>query len=124
MAKTEEKPGEKPKRKVNGRLFTKENAGAYAITAARAKTIRAQARHKLLASLVESDINLCEEFKKALKLGDEKRMHVVEMALKLVGLTFDQSEDGRAANLKITSNNKTENTVHVKVTGLDEGLEH
>lgn len=113
---TAEVPASAPKtapKKVIGRPITKENAKQYAISAAKAKKLRKETRHRLLAALAESDVDLAEELKKAVRDADESRMSVVERALKCVGLHFDQSDEGRIQNLKIDS--KAE--VHSNVVG-------
>ena len=86
---------------VNRGRITKENAKQYAISAAKAKKLRRETRHRLLAALAASDVDLAEELKKAVRDADESRMSVVERALKCVGLHFDQSDEGRIQNLKI-----------------------
>ena len=100
-------------KKVIGRPITKETAKQYAISAAKAKKLRKETRHRLLAALAASDVDLAEELKKAVRDADESRMSVVERALKCVGLHFDQSDEGRIQNLHVES--KAE--VHSNVVG-------
>lgn len=75
---------------------------------------------KMLDALT-SDLDLGEELVKAFKAHDETQMALIERALKMVGLHYEQSEEGKAQHLNLKAETKNENTVHVKVTGLDEG---
>lgn len=106
-------------KKVIGRPITKENARQYAISAAKAKKLRKETRHRLLAALAASDVDLAEELKKAVRDADESRMSVVERALKCVGLHFDQSDEGRIQNLKVDArtdmNAKVDNKLEIVV---------
>ena len=88
---------------VNRGRITSANAKQYAISAAKAKKLRKETRHRLLAALAASDVDLAEELKKAVRDADESRMSVVERALKCVGLHFDQSDEGRIQNLHVES---------------------
>lgn len=103
---TAEVPASAPEtapKKVIGRPITKETAKQYAISAAKAKKLRKETRHRLLAALAASDVDLAEELKKAVRDADESRMSVVERALKCVGLHYDQSDEGRIQNLHVES---------------------
>lgn len=106
-------------KKVIGRPITKETAKQYAISAAKAKKLRKETRHRLLAALAASDVDLAEELKKAVRDADESRMSVVERALKCVGLHFDQSDEGRIQNLKVDArtdmNAKVDNKLEIVV---------
>ena len=98
--KTPEESGpQPPKRKLNGRLFTKENAKAFSITANQAKKARAEMRRQLLKAAIDEGID--KYFVQAIKTGDEKLMNIVEKATKLVGLQHDQSEDAVANKLEV-----------------------
>lgn len=119
---TGEAPASAPEtapKKVIGRPITKENARQYAISAAKAKKLRKETRHRLLAALAASDVDLAEELKKAVRDADESRMSVVERALKCVGLHFDQSDEGRIQNLKVDArtdmNAKVDNKLEIVV---------
>lgn len=102
----------KPKRKSNGRPFTKENAKAMQLSAARAKKMRKEARAKMLAALT-NDLDLGKELLKAMKGKDEKYLGMIEKATRLVGLQHDQSEDAIAQ--KISLNAKTDANVNARV---------
>ena len=93
---------------VNRGRITKENAKQYTISAAKAKKLRRETRHRLLAALAASDVDLAEELKKAVRDADESRMSVVERALKCVGLHFDQSDEARVQNLNVNANTKAD----------------
>lgn len=119
---TAEVPASAPEtapKKVIGRPITKETAKQYAISAAKAKKLRKETRHRLLAALAASDVDLAEELKKAVRDADESRMSVVERALKCVGLHFDQSDEGRIQNLKVDArtdmNAKVDNKLEIVV---------
>ena len=102
----------KPKRKSPGRPFTKENAKAMQLSAAKAKAMRKEARAKMLASLT-NDLDLGKELLKAMKGKDEKYLGMIEKATRLVGLQHDQSEDAIAQ--KISLNAKTDANVNARV---------
>ena len=102
----------KPRRRGPGRRITKENAKEMAISAARAKAMRKEARAKMLAALT-NDLDLGKELLKAMKGKDEKYLSMIEKATRLVGLQHDQSEDAIAQ--KISLNAKTDANVNAKV---------
>lgn len=108
----------KPKRKSPGRSFTKENAKAMQLSAARAKAMRKEARAKMLAALT-NDLDLGKELLKAMKGKDEKYLGMIEKATRLVGLQHDQSEDAIAQkislNAKTDANVKSDNKIEIVV---------
>lgn len=108
----------KPKRKSPGRPFTKENAKAMQLSAARAKAMRKEARAKMLAALT-NDLDLGKELLKAMKGKDEKYLGMIEKATRLVGLQHDQSEDAIAQkislNAKTDANVKSDNKIEIVV---------
>lgn len=108
----------KPKRKSPGRPFTKENAKAMQLSAAKAKAMRKEARAKMLAALT-NDLDLGKELLKAMKCKDEKYLGMIEKATRLVGLQHDQSEDAIAQkislNAKTDANVKSDNKIEIVV---------
>lgn len=108
----------KPKRKSPGRPFTKENAKAMQLSAARAKAMRKEARAKMLAALT-NDLDLGKELLKAMKGKDEKYLGMIEKATRLVGLQHDQSEDAIAQKISMTAktdaNVKSDNKIEIVV---------
>lgn len=108
-------------KKVIGRPITKENCRQYQLSAAKAKKLRREARLKLLNGLVAEDIDMVAELKKAIKTNDETKIAILEKAIKLVGLSFDQSDEGREQrfNVNAKSDNKVSGSVNITVKGLD-----
>lgn len=111
----------KPPRKSPGRPFTKENAKEFALSAAKAKRLRKEARAKLLHGLVAEEIDMVEELKKAIRDNDEVKINIVEKALRLVGLHHDQSDEARIQNLHVDAktDSKVSGAVNITVKGLD-----
>ena len=101
----------KPKRKSNGRPFTKENAKAMQLSAAKAKKMRKEARAKMLQAMCTS-LDLGKELVDAIKKNDLTKISIVDKALHIVGLQHDQSEDAIAQ--KISLNAKTDANVNAK----------
>ena len=110
----------KPKRKSNGRPFTKENAKAMQLSAARAKAMRKEARAKMLAALT-TRLDLGDELYRAMHSKDEKYLGMIERATRLVGLQHDQSPDAIAQKISLNAktDNKVSGNVNITVKGLD-----
>ena len=108
-------------KKVIGRPITKENCRQYQLSAAKAKKLRREARLKLLNGLVAEDIDMVAELKQAIKTNDETKIAILEKAIKLVGLSFDQSDEGREQrfNVNAKSDSKVSGSVNITVKGLD-----
>lgn len=108
----------KPRRRGPGRRITKENAKEMAISAAKAKAMRKEARAKMLAALT-NDLDLGKELLKAMKCKDEKYLGMIEKATRLVGLQHDQSEDAIAQkislNARTDANVKSDNKIEIVV---------
>lgn len=102
----------KPKRKSNGRPFTKENAKAMQLSAAKAKKMRKEARAQMLQAMCTS-LDLGKELVDAIKKNDLTKISIVDKALHIVGLQHDQSEDAIAQ--KISLNAKTDANVNARV---------
>lgn len=106
-------PESAPKaKKPWGRPFTSETAKKAAISAARAKHLRKEARNNILAKLT-SQIDLGDEVLKALKGHDDAYLAMIERATRLIGCHFDQSEDS-IQNIKV--NAKTDTKAKVDTT--------
>lgn len=86
--------------KPRGRPITKENAKAMALSAARAKKLRKEARMKMLAALTER-LDLGEELLKAMSQRDMEYLGMIEKATRLVGLQHDQSQEAIAQKMEI-----------------------
>lgn len=89
-------------KKVIGRPITKETAKQYQLSAAAAKKRRKEARQKMLAALTE-DLDLRQELLKAIKQKDEQYLNMIEKATKLVGLQWEQSDEGREQRFNVKS---------------------
>ena len=94
-----EQQEEQPKKKrVFGRPFTKENAAEMGARGRNTRKLRKEARDKMFLTLVQK-LDLGEELIKAIQRGDETLITVLDKAVKMVGLHYDQSEDA-ATNIK------------------------
>lgn len=107
------------KKKPRGRPITSENAKEFALSAARAKALRKEARAKMLRALTEK-LDLGEELYKAMKTCDDKYLAMIEKATHLVGLTHEQSEEAIAKRLDIKTDNTTKGSLEVTVKGLSD----
>lgn len=105
----------KPKRKQpQGRPFTSETAKKAAISAARAKRLRKEARHNILQKLT-TELNLGDEVLKAIKAHDDGYLAMIEKSIRLIGCHFDQSEESIQnikVNAKTESKAKVDSTIH------------
>ena len=111
----------KPKRKSNGRPFTKENAKAMQLSAAKAKAMRKEARAKMLAAMCTS-LDLGKELVDAIRKNDLTKITIVDKALHIVGLQHDQSPDAQAQRiaLEANANVKKDSTVKLVLEDLTE----
>lgn len=104
---------EKPqKKKPRGRPITSENAKAFALSAAKAKKLRKEARAKMLAALT-TKLDMGEELYLAMYNKDEKYLGMIERATRLVGLQHDQSPDAIAQKVQVSA--KTDAKLDAKV---------
>lgn len=110
-------PAPAPK-KVIGRPITKETAKQYQLSAAAAKARRKKVRSELLARLT-TDFDLAEEMKKALMQHDEQYLNMCEKAMRIIGLHYDQSEEGREKNLNVKSDVNVKKATAVQVVFTD-----
>ena len=106
---------ETAKPKTWGKPITKETAKQYALSAAKAKRLRKEARDKLLHGLCAEEIDLVAELKKAIHDNDETKIRIIEKALTLVGLTFDQADENRIQNLNIKQETTVKKAAAIKV---------
>ena len=110
---------ETAKPKTWGKPITKETAKQYALSAAKAKRLRKEARDKLLHGLVAEEIDMAAELKKAIRDNDETKIRIIEKALTLVGLTFDQADENRIQNLNIKQETTVKKAAAIKVVFTD-----
>ena len=96
-----------------GQRFTPMNAKQAAEASARARNIRKQVRAEMLDTLV-NNMNFGEELIKAMKKGDHKKIEVIQTALRIVGLTHDQSEDA-VSKLQVDANVDAKSDVAAKI---------
>ena len=110
----------KPPRKSPGRPFTKDNAKQMAISAAKAKAMRKEARAKMLQAMCTS-LDLGEELVDAIRKNDLTKITIVDKALHIVGLQHDQSPDAVAQKISLNAktDNKVSGNVNITVKGLD-----
>ena len=110
----------KPKRKSPGRPFTKENAKAMQLSAAKAKRLRKEARAKMLQAMCTS-LDLGKELVDAIKKNDLTKITIVDKALHIVGLQHDQSPDAQAQKISLDArtDNRVSGNVNITVKGLD-----
>ena len=111
----------KPKRKTPGRPFTKENAKAMQLSAAKAKAMRKEARAKMVQAMCTS-LDLGKELVDAIKKNDITKITIVDKALHIVGLQHDQSPDAQAQKISLDAktDNKVSGNVNITVKGLDD----
>jgi len=101
----EERAEEQPKR-VIGRPFTKANARQMQLSSTAAKKRRKETRLKMLDALT-TKLDLGQELVNAFHEHDADQMALIEKALRIVGLHYDQTDEARAQRLDV--NAKTEN---------------
>lgn len=103
-------------KQVRGRPFTKENAKTMQLSAAKAKRQRKEARLAMLNAMC-TQLNLGDELVTAIKQNDEVKIAIVEKALRIVGLTHDQSEQAIAQKMEIKAdaNVKKDSTVKLVI---------
>lgn len=85
--------------------FTPMNAKQAQEASVRSRNLRKQVRAEMLDTLV-NNLNFGQEMLKAIKKGDIDQINLLQTAMKIVGLTHDQSEDA-IQKIDIKSENKT-----------------
>lgn len=111
---------ETPKKKVRGRPFTKANAAEMGARGRNTRRLRKEARDKMFLTLVNK-LDLGEELIKAIQRGDETLITVLDKAVKMVGLHYDQSEDS-SQNINVKSESSVKGKLEVSVKGLEDGV--
>lgn len=105
------------KREKNLVKFTPMTAKQAQEASARARTLRKQVRAEMLSTVIQN-YNFGEELMKALKKGDTKQVELLQTAMRLIGLHYDQSEDAvNKLQIDATTDNKVDNTVHFVLPG-------
>ena len=104
----------KPKRKSPGRPFTKENAKAMQLSAAKAKKMRKEARAKMLQAMCTS-LDLGKELVDAIRKNDLTKITIVDKALHIVGLQHDQSPDAQAQKISLDAKANVKKDATVKL---------
>lgn len=109
--------GAQKAKKVPGIPFTPMNAKQAQEASVRARNLRKQVRAQMLDTLVNG-MDFGSEMLKAVKSGDSDKIEIIETALRIVGLTHNQSEDAvQRVDAKVDA--KTNGKVEVVVSGLD-----
>lgn len=96
--------------------FTPMTAKQAQEASVRARNLRKQVRADMLNKVVTS-YDFGTELSKALKKGDMDKVELLREAMKLIGLTHDQSEDA-VTKLDIKSDNKVDSKLEVSITGV------
>jgi hypothetical protein len=87
-------------KKLRGKPITKETARAYQMSSTQAKRRRKETRMKMLAALTDR-LDMGEELYKALADKDPVYLEMIEKATRLVGLRWEDSEEGREQRFKV-----------------------
>lgn len=99
------------KREKNLVKFTPMTAKQAQEASAKARTLRKQVRAEMLSTVVQN-YNFGEELMKALNKGDTKKIELLQTAMRLIGLQYDQSEDAvNKLQIDATTDNKVDSTV-------------
>lgn len=102
-----EATGEVKKKNTRPQAFTPLNARQAQEASVRARNLRKQVRAEMLNTVVQN-YNFGEELMKALKKGDTKKVELLQTAMRLIGLHYDQSEDAvNKLHIDATTDNKT-----------------
>lgn len=111
----------KPRRRGPGRPITKENAKQYALSAAKAKKMRKEARAQMLQAMC-TRLDLGDQLIDAINKNDLTKMTIVEKALVIVGLTHNQSSEAAAQKVQVDAktDNKVSGNVNITIKGLDD----
>lgn len=112
-----EATGEVKKKNTRPQAFTPMNARQAQEASVRARNLRKQVRAEMLNTVVQN-YNFGDELMKALKKGDTKKVELLQTAMRLIGLHYDQSEDAvNKLQIDATTDNKVDNTVHFVLPG-------
>ena len=91
MCKNGEGNGGEKRKMPKGNVFTPMNARQAQEASVRARNLRKQMRAQMLDAAINEGID--KLFIKAMKSGDSDMMECISKAIKIVGLSHDQSED-------------------------------
>ena len=80
--------------------FTPMTAKQAQEASVRARNLRKQVRSQMLEKLV-NDLDFADELEKAIKSGDLDRINLLQIALKIIGLHHDQSEDAVKSGISV-----------------------
>lgn len=116
MAASESNGGKVDKRKTLPQLFTPMTAKQAQEASVKARNLRKQVRADMLNKVVQS-YDFGEELAKALKKGDLDKVELLREAMKLIGITHDQSEEA-VQKIDIKSDNKVDSKLEVSITGV------
>ena len=102
-----EATGEVKKKNTRPQAFTPMNARQAQEASVRARNLRKQVRADMQNTVVQN-YNFGDELMKALKKGDTKKVELLQTAMRLIGLHYDQSEDAvNKLQIDATTDNKT-----------------
>lgn len=106
-----EATGEVKKKNTRPQAFTPMNARQAQEASVRARNLRKQVRAEMLNTVVQN-YNFGDELMKALKKCDTKKVELLQTAMRLIGLHYDQSEDAvNKLQIDATTDNKVDTTV-------------
>ena len=109
-----EATGEVKKKNTRPQAFTPMNARQAQEASVRARNLRKQVRAEMLNTVVQN-YNFGDELMKALKKGDTKKVELLQTAMRLIGLHYDQSEDAvNKLHIDATTDNKVDMTSKVQ----------
>ena len=112
-----EATGEVKKKNTRPQAFTPLNARQAQEASVRARNLRKQVRAEMLNKVVQN-YDFGDELMKALKKGDTKKVELLQTAMRLIGLHYDQSEDAvNKLQIDATTDNKVAGQVEFVLPG-------
>lgn len=109
--------GAKKRKMPTGIPFTPMTAKQAQEASVRSRNLRKQVRAQMLDTLV-NNLDFGAELLKAIKKGDTDQINLLQTAMKIVGLTHDQSEDA-VQKIDIKSDNKVDSKLEVTISGVE-----
>lgn len=109
--------GAKKRKMPTGIPFTAMTAKQAQEASVRSRNLRKQVRAQMLDTLV-NNLDFGAELLKAIKKGDTDQINLLQTAMKIVGLTHDQSEDA-VQKIDIKSDNKVDSKLEVTISGVE-----
>lgn len=109
--------GAKKRKMPTGIPFTALTAKQAQEASVRSRNLRKQVRAQMLDTLV-NNLDFGAELLKAIKKGDTDQINLLQTAMKIVGLTHDQSEDA-VQKIDIKSDNKVDSKLEVTISGVE-----